>query len=155
MEPNILAKIEMDCTNVLKYFKSLSDEERPTLTHVVIKATGELLKNAQYLNGKIIFDKFIPYNTVDVTCIVDIDFGEDLALVTLKDVDKMKISEIRGFLNSKSKHIKQNKGDKDHKKRYSMLMFLPPFFIRPLMAFTEFLSYHLGIDVTPLAIKKH
>lgn len=52
---------------------------------------------------------------MDVTCLVDINNGEDLAAVTLEKVNEKKITEIRDFINAKGTRIKKNKGDADHK----------------------------------------
>lgn len=86
------------------------------MTHISLKAMGEILNTARTtINGKIVFDKFVPFKTVDVTCLVDINNGEDLAAVTIEKIDEMKISQIRDFIKSKGTRIKKNKGDDDHK----------------------------------------
>jgi hypothetical protein len=42
--------------------------------------------------------KFVPYETADVSCLVDIGGGKDLAMVCIKGVDKMSIEDIASFL---------------------------------------------------------
>jgi len=77
----------LDVTNTLKYLESFPKERRPTITHVAIKAVGELLKAAPDVNGKIVFGKYVPFERVNVGCLVDINNGEDLAAALVEDVD--------------------------------------------------------------------
>jgi len=102
----------LDCTKVLAYLDKIPKEDRPTITHVAIKAMALILNDLRgNLNGKIIFDKFVPYDTIAVTCLVDIGGGEDLAAVTIDHVDKMTIVDIRNYLRDKAINIKKNNGD--------------------------------------------
>jgi len=76
---------------VQKIIDSFPKENRPTLTYFCIKAMGEVLASQPYLNGSLSFGKFIPYETVDVSCLVDIGGGKDLAMLCLRGVDKMSV----------------------------------------------------------------
>jgi hypothetical protein len=40
----------------------------------------------------------VPHDTVDVSCLVDIGNGKDLAMVLVEDVDKKSVKEISSFL---------------------------------------------------------
>lgn len=93
-ESNILNNWEMDVTTVLAYFKTFPEKNRPTLTHFVIKVMGKLLADAPDINGRIVFGKYVPYDKVNVSCLVDVNGGEDLAAVLFEEVDKMSISDI-------------------------------------------------------------
>lgn len=46
------------------------------------------------MNGKIVFGKFIPYKTFDISCLVDVEGGKDLAALLVEDVDKKNLEEI-------------------------------------------------------------
>lgn len=77
--------------------KEFPDKQtRPTLTHLVIKAAGESARFCPDINGKIAFGKvnifvtqFVPYKTIDISCLVDVDGGNDLAMCLVEGVDKM------------------------------------------------------------------
>lgn len=102
----------MDCTKVLAYLDTFKKEDRPTMTHLAIKAMALILDvSRDNLNGKIIFDKFVPFDTVAVTCLVEIGGGEDLAAVTIDNVDKMTMVDIRNYIRGKATNIKKNNGD--------------------------------------------
>lgn len=51
-----------------------------TLTHVVIKAVAECINvSKKKICGKIVFGKFIEFPTIDISCLVNIGEGDDLA----------------------------------------------------------------------------
>lgn len=52
-----------------------------------------MLTQSSDLNGKIVFGKvinyitkFVPFKTADVSCLVDIDGGKDIAILNVEDV---------------------------------------------------------------------
>ncbi len=52
----------------------------------------------------------MPYETIDVSCLVDIEGGKDLAFVCIKGVDKMSVEDIASFIKEKAKGMKRNEG---------------------------------------------
>lgn len=146
----------MDCTNVLKYLNQFEHDKRPTLTHVAVKALAEMIKASKnQLCGKLVFDKFIPFDSIAVSVLIDIGGGEDLAAITIDKVDEMKISDIADYIKNKGKVIKKNSGDLEHKNRMKSAILMPPFLLRILLSISEFINYNLGISIKPLSIKRH
>jgi hypothetical protein len=91
-EGNIHVKLEIDCTKAIAYCETFEKSDRPTVTHVVVKACAELLNHSRdTLNGKIIFDKYVPFERVAVTVLIDINNGQDLAAMTIENTEKMSI----------------------------------------------------------------
>jgi hypothetical protein len=43
-EGNIYTKLDMDCTNVLKYLETFEKDKRPTVTHICVKTLAEMIK---------------------------------------------------------------------------------------------------------------
>ncbi len=61
------------------------------------------------LNGKISFGKYIPFDKINVSCLVSI--GEkDLAMMLIEDIDKLYIEDIAAKVSSRAKKIKSNEG---------------------------------------------
>lgn len=105
----VYIKVEIDCTNVNEVLKGYKGEYKPTLTHFGIKAIAQVLNASRWnVNGKFLFGKFVPFPTVDVTCLVDIEGGkvsveeegegvltvinlQDLAAVTVDSCDEMSV----------------------------------------------------------------
>lgn len=53
------------------------------------------------MNGKIVFDRYVPFDRVAVSVLVDINGGKDLAAVTVENVDKMSIKDLQSYIKSK------------------------------------------------------
>lgn len=77
------------------------------------------------MNGKIVFGKFIPYKTVDVSCLVDVGGGKDLAALLVTEVDKLKLEDIADFIAKRAKPVKTEQ-DAEQKQRNGAVKFLPP-----------------------------
>lgn len=85
-------KIRLD--SVLKHINTYPQDKRPTITHYVIRACGEVLRQSPDMNGKLIFGRFIPYETCDVCCFVNVDGVNDVGMFLIKDVPNKSIIEI-------------------------------------------------------------
>lgn len=59
-EGNITVRVPVRVDRLTKLLESLPKENRPTITHFVIKGVGELLKTQPDLNGKLVFGKVLP-----------------------------------------------------------------------------------------------
>jgi len=113
-----------------------------------------MIKACPSINGKIVWGKFVPYKTIDITCLVDVDGGKDLAAVTLSEVDKLPLERVREVLHEKASKIKKSSGDAEHKKRTSSAKILPAFVVQILLKLTTFLTCHLGLALPFVGLKK-
>jgi len=43
------------------------------------------------MNGILTMGKFVPYKSVNISCLVDVEGGKDLAMVLIEGVDKMSV----------------------------------------------------------------
>ena len=59
--------------------------------------------------------KYIPFKEVNLSCLCDVDYGKDLALILIVNVGNMTIQQIAQYLNQRATDIKAKK-DKLHKK---------------------------------------
>jgi len=58
------------------------------------------------VNGKIVFGRFVPYDTVDVSCLIELENGEDLASVLVEEVDKKSFEDIADYIANRAKKVK-------------------------------------------------
>lgn len=73
----IYIKNEVNCAKANELIQKHKGATHVTLTHFAIKAVAQGLNASRtFLNGKIVFGKYIPFDSVDVTCLVDIDGGK-------------------------------------------------------------------------------
>lgn len=86
---------------------------------------------------------------------VDIDGGKDLAIVLVEDVENKGVYDIAEFIKEKGSHIKEKKGDKDHKSRTGIAKYLPAFLVSIIIKISNFFFHFLGMSIKPLSIKKN
>src|SRR5689334_22465127 len=89
-EGNIYGKLTLDATEALAYLEHVRQTtgEKATITHLVGKAVGEALKQAPTLNGYIRLGAYVQHQTVDVSFLVALEEGANLAKAKVCDADK-------------------------------------------------------------------
>jgi len=153
-EGNIHGVLEADATNALEYIKEVREKtgQHVTITHVAMKAIALGIRQAPSLNGRLIWGRFAPFETIDLGCLVAIEGGKDLANAKITNADKRSISDICAILQEKADRLRTG-GDPDFKKVNDTLKKLPVFIIRPLVYFTGFLSSALGLNLPFLGVR--
>lgn len=97
----------------------------------------------------------MPYETVDVSCLVDIEGGKDLAMICVEGVDKMSVEEVASFIRGKTSKMKKASGGEEHKKQMKPFSFVPTFLVSFLIEVISFLTNKVGIQIKPLGLKRH
>lgn len=94
----------------------------------------------------------MPYETVDIGCLVDIEGGKDLAIVTVKSINKLSVEEIAGYIKDKASKMKKSSGGDEHKKKTKSVRFIPAFLVTLLIEFGNFVANKLGIGIPFLGL---
>lgn len=146
-EGNIYGKLSLDCTQANAYIDWLRETtgERATLTTLVGVATGRALRQEPSLNGRIAMGKYKPYDTVDVSFLVQIDGGKDLAQVKVHDIDTKSVAEVTAELTERATRLRDGKDDAFEKSK-GLIKILPTWILRHMLAFTGFLTTSLGLS---------
>ena len=76
-------------------------------------------------------------------------------MVLIENVDRMSVKQISQFIKQKGSKIKKGKGDAEHKQRTRFFDYLPAFMVGALLQVSRFIMNRFGLDIKPLAIKKH
>jgi pyruvate dehydrogenase E2 component (dihydrolipoamide acetyltransferase) len=119
-----------------------------------VKACGEVLRQNPELNGKLIFGKFLPYDSCDVCCLVNIDDGNDVGMMLVKDVPSKTVMQIAQEIKERASKIRPKDGDETHRKRMGLLKLLPAFLIAIIYKVSIFLTSHLNIDVPMMGLTR-
>ena len=153
-EGNIYGKLTIDAGNAQTYLDELrkTSGEKVTITHLIGKAVAEALKQEPSLNGRISFGRFIPHNTVDISFLVAMEGGKDLAKAKVVNADQKSVVEIARELRESAERLRQGK-DLAFEKSKGPLKFLPTWLIRPLVAFTGYLTGSLGLNLKGLGLE--
>jgi len=145
-EGNIYGKLVMDAGEALAYVEHLrkTTGEKVTVGHIVGKAAAMAMKNAPGLNGRIVFGKYVPHETVDVTFLVALEDGKDLAKTKITHADEKSVADIAKALAEGAGRLRGGK-DPDFEKSKGIVRALPSFLLKPVLWTTGFLTASLGV----------
>jgi len=150
-EGNIYGKLTLDVSKALQYVEHLrkKDGEKVTIAHVVGKAVGKALEAAPGLNGRIVFGKFVPHQSVDVTFLVALENGKDLAKTKISNTNERSISDIARELGKGASKLRDGK-DEGFEKSKGLLKALPTWLLKPILWTTGYVTSALGIPAMGL-----
>jgi pyruvate dehydrogenase E2 component (dihydrolipoamide acetyltransferase) len=153
-EGNIYGKLTVDVTKSLAYIEHLraTTGEKVTITHLVGKAVGNALARAPGLNGYIRFGRYMPHDHVNVTFLVALEDGADLAKAKVDDADKKSVAEVAKELRTAAERLRAGK-DAAFEKSKGPLQLLPTWLIRPMLKVTGWLTASLGISVPAFGLE--
>jgi len=150
----IYAELEFDMTNAKKYIDDKAKKGvKVTITHLIIKAVASALKAVPSVNGRIMFGRYIPFTNVDVSCLVNIDNGSDLAMCRITDADKIPIEQVGDVLRRQADKLRKGK-DEDFEKSKGSLSLLPVAVLKYLLPAVGFLASGLGLTIKALGVKR-
>lgn len=155
-EGNIYGKLTVDVTEALHYLRWVRKEtgERVTMTHFVGKALADALATAPGLNGRILWGRYIPHDTVDVSYLVALEEGADLAKAKIDGLDKKSVADVARELRELAGRLRQGKDD-DFEKSKGTIKLLPTWVLTPLVWLTGWLASSLGISLPALGVTKY
>ncbi|UQA58477.1 2-oxo acid dehydrogenase subunit E2 [Polyangium aurulentum] len=150
-EGNIYGKLSVDAAEALAYAEHLrkTTGEKVTIGHIVGKAIALALKQAPGLNGRIVLGKFVPHATVDVTFLVALENGRDLAKTKIERADEKSIADIARALGRGARSLRDGK-DAGFEKSKGLVRSLPAWALKPVVWTTGFLTSALGISAMGL-----
>lgn len=156
--PQILGFDDMDFTIMHEVIEELREEtgEKVSVTHVAVKAIGQIMAENPQLNALVIRGKPRKRTTVDVFVQVAIKGtdagGADLSGVKVRDVDKKTIVDIAAELNGRALKVRKGK-DADIEKTKRMLDVMPGFVLGGMMKVLDRLMFDVGLNTTALGVK--
>lgn len=155
-EGNIYGKLTLDVTRALAYIEELrkSTGEKVTIGHLVAKAVGVALSQAPTLNGRLVFGRYIPHSTVDLSFLVAMEGAEgaDLSMSKIENADKLSVVDISKKLREDAERLRAGK-DEDFNKSKGLIRLLPMFLLKAMVWLTGWLTGALGITVKALGLK--
>lgn len=151
---SIYAKSSIDMTNSQIYINKLRDDKglKITVTHLVGKAIGIALRRHSGLNGRLLFGKFIPNDTIDVCFLVATGGGKNLAPKTIKNIDKKSIEDICNELTAEVSKVRGGK-DEEFQKNMALVQSLPTFALSLIGKLIGFVGGDLGVGIPAIGLK--
>jgi pyruvate dehydrogenase E2 component (dihydrolipoamide acetyltransferase) len=153
-EGNIYGKLTVDATEALAYIETLRRRsgEKVTVTHLAGKAVAMALARAPSLNGCIRLGRYVPHATVDVSFLVALEDGADLAKAKVRDLDKKSVAELATELRGAVERLRAGK-DEEFEKSKGPLRILPTWLLRPVLWLTGWLTSSLGVSVKAFGLE--
>ena len=151
-EGNIYGKLSLDVEPMLAYVKWLrqTSDERVTLTTVIGKAVATALAECPGINGYIRLGQYVPHDSVDISFLVSLEEGRDLAKATIRNFENKSVVEATVQLRELAAKLYRGE-DEEHNASLGPLKWMPTFMIRPLVFVTGGLT--LGISVKALGLR--
>mmetsp|Transcript_71127 Transcript_71127/g.189855 ORF Transcript_71127/g.189855 Transcript_71127/m.189855 type:complete len:384 (-) Transcript_71127:281-1432(-) len=150
----IYTKLLLDMTEAYKYIEKKKGEgKKITVTHMVLKAMANALKSVPTVNGRVVFGRFVPFDTVDISCLVKLDDGKDLAMARISDADKKDVFEIAEILNQKASKLHDG-SDEDYNKTKNTMRMLPTGILHHVLHNVGWLASGLGLNFSSLGVKQ-
>ena len=121
-DPSTFMKLEVDLTAATKWLEKKNAEKngiKYSLTHIILKCIGNCFHENPKLLGKIVFGKFVPLDSCDINTLIDIG-GNDLGQLTVRNCDKLSITEIAESMKGRVGVIKSNKS-KSHNDKVNVM----------------------------------
>lgn len=139
--------LKLNADNVLEYINQLNKDSdtKITLTHFMVKALAQTIKENPEANSFIRFGKVYQRKNTDIFVhIAADDNGKELTGTVIRNADQKSITEIAKELSYISKSYKSGeKSEFDNIK--GLLKILPTYLLRPILLLTGFILYTLNI----------
>jgi len=153
-EGTIFGVLECNADPLVAY---LQEHEKKTgvkisVTTLVVKALALSLRDAPSMNCHILAGKFIPNKSIDISCLVAVDEGKDLANAKLRDADNRSLNELHADIRSKAEKLRKHQ-DKDFESSKAIINILPVFAIRIILNLVGFLSSGVGLSIPFLGVR--
>lgn len=152
-EGNIYGKLTLNATNALAYIEKQSQKtgQKLTMTHFVGCAIARAIKATPSINGYIRFGKFIPHKQVDISFLIALENGKNLANTKVANADTCTLEEMSTSIRGAATSLRKGE-DKDFQKSQDSLSWMPTWLIRPLLWTTGWVTSSLGIAVPMLGL---
>ena len=152
-DPQIYGALDLDATAMLAFIAAArAHGEHVTATHLVGRAVAHLLVAVPELNVRIVGDRAIDREGVDVFFITAVSAGQDLSGVKVANADRKCATEVARELELRSRKMKKGE-DADFARSKSMMEVLPRALLRPALRLGAWIAgdHATGIGALGLA----
>lgn len=155
--PEIYSCLQVRFSKAMNFIADLKKNtgQHVTPTHLVCKAMAEVLKKFPELNTKLAFGNIVPYDTIDVSCLVAMDEGSDLGFVCFRDAGQKTLSDIAKEAETMVNSVKTGEEKKNFKKASGPFALVPTCIGGVVIEICSWISVPLGIGLPMFGIKKH
>jgi pyruvate dehydrogenase E2 component (dihydrolipoamide acetyltransferase) len=153
-DPHVYGSLDLDMTLTMPFLDWYRKEHgaHVTLTHLVIKAIADAVREHPEINGIIRWRRIYLREEVDIFCNVVIPGPKpDLSGVMVRKADEKSLADICEVIRQHAELIRTNR-DPEMKKTKSLLRWMPNYFVGWFMRLITFLSYDLNLNLSRLGL---
>jgi pyruvate dehydrogenase E2 component (dihydrolipoamide acetyltransferase) len=151
-DPQIYGALEIDATALLAFIASARARgEHVTTTHLVGRAVARALVAVPELNVRLVGDRAIDRETVDVFFITAVAGGQDLTGVKIVSADRKTAIELARELDRRSHKMKEGV-DPDFARTKRSMELLPRALLRPALRFSAWLAGDHAVGLSALGL---
>lgn len=161
-DPSVYGLIEIDMTHALRYMNEIESKHNIKIspTHLVGKATAQVLKNRPEINGIIRLGRIYQRPEVDLFFQVNVSGeGHDkvkkssLSGTVIRKADTLSVLEIAQSLKEKAHALRQGR-DKEMNDAINTFKHMPWCLVRFLLKAVSFFNYDLNLNLSFLGIPR-
>jgi pyruvate dehydrogenase E2 component (dihydrolipoamide acetyltransferase) len=152
-DPQIYGSLDLDATGMLAFIAAArANGEHVTATHLVGRAVAQARVAVPELNVRLVGDRAIDRESVDVFFITAVAGGTDLTGVKVRNADRKTAADIASELTQRSRKMKQG-DDPDFARTKHTMEALPRGVLRPLLRFSAWLAGDRAKSIEALGVK--
>lgn len=126
-----------------------------TITHLSLKVVADALKDFKDFTGRLAFGYYVPYETIDISCLVALEGGKDLDFVCVNAADTKTLLEICSETEKKITSVRSGDDYKAHKKAKNPFKLLPSSIAGIIMEIISYITTPLGLGLPMLGVEKN
>ena len=139
-DPQIYGSLEVDATAMLAFIAlARRHGEHVTATHLVGRAVAQALLAVPELNVRLVGDRAITRESIDVFFITAVDGGRDLSGVKVDGADTKSAADVARELGHRSRKMKEGK-DPDFARTKRTMETLPRAILRPVLRVSAWIA---------------
>lgn len=151
-DPQIYGALDLDATAMLAFIAAARGRgEHVTATHLVGRAVAHALVAVPELNVRIVGDRAIDRDGVDVFFITAVSGGQDLTGVKIAGADRKCAVEVARELDLRARKMKKG-DDPDFARSKNMMEVLPRALLRPALRFAAWIAGDHGTGIAALGL---
>ena len=152
----IFGKIVLNVEKALAYIEKKRQEsgQKITITHFVGSAIGKALGEVSDLNGQIVLGCYRPHSSVNLSFLVEIDEGKNLAKAKISDINNKNLVSVAKEISAHVEKLRTHR-DVDFNKSMNLVPYLPTWLLRPVLQITGYLTSVLGIRMKSLGLEAY
>jgi hypothetical protein len=152
-DPQIYGSLELDASAMLAFIAAArSRGQHVTPTHLAGRAVAHALTVVPELNVRIVRDRAVPRESIDVFFVTAVEHGSDLTGVKVKGADRKTALEIGRELRERSVRMKRGIDPDFARVKHTMEM-LPRAVLRPLLRASAWLAGDYDVEIRSLGVK--